>query len=149
MARRLQQVQRDHGDVLETRPRNGLLPDKLKAGDGAGGSDRAEATGAPTEFEEGMQALNDALQRPEKCKRQASKLQRSQELRAVAVQPRQEGQVGHRCRHQELEACLPAPEVASLSDTELNQPGDAMLHYLPLLTELVELGAGLPSASSL
>jgi len=48
-----------------------------------------------------------------------------------------------------LEQGLVATEVAGLADAQLDQPGDAMLHYLTLPAELVERGTPLPEPGRL
>ena len=50
---------------------------------------------------------------------------------------RHQGQVGYRGRQLQLELRLGTPEVAGLADSQLDQPGQSVLHYHPSRSILV------------
>ena len=59
-----------------------------------------------------------------------------------------QGQVGHRGRQIQLEFRLDPTEVAGLADSQLDQPGQSVLHYHPSRSILV-VGSALLQRSGL
>ena len=70
----------------------------------------------------------------------------------TAQQPdfaRHQGEIGHRGRQIQLEFRLDPTEVAGLTDAQLDQPGQSVLHYHPSRSILVVVGALLQRSSLL
>ena len=61
---------------------------------------------------------------------------------------RHQGQVGYRGRQLQLELRLGTPEVAGLADSQLDQPGQSVLHYHSARSILV-VGSALLQRSGL
>ena len=61
---------------------------------------------------------------------------------------RHQGEIGHRGRQIQLEFRLDPTEVAGLPDSQLDQPGQSVLHYHPSRSILV-VGSALLQRSSL
>src|SRR5487761_528795 len=71
------------------------------------------------------------------------------ELARTARGASDQGQVGNRRGHEDLEQSLAATEIACLSNAQLDEPSQSMLDHLTLLAEIIELRAVLPRPSRL
>src|SRR5258708_4200489 len=97
----------------------------------------------------GLQATPEAMNAYEHRRESATAPARPCELARTVRGAGDQGQVGNRRRHEDLEQSLAATEIACLANAQLDKPSHSMLDHLTLLAEIIELRAVLPLPSRL